>query len=165
MINRSTVLVFVALLWAQPGRADDADKPQPPAAPLKRLDLAGYAIADREPIPLKGDDAPEIKAYQLVLSRAWRTSLKSFADVARRDVAHEELLREPARYRGEVVHVEGLLTQLRQRPAPKALQKEGLASIYMGWLSDPLFEGHKPVTVIFPNLPKGLEPGEDLHQQ
>lgn len=156
-----------ALLWlaviALPALADEPAK-APPAEPVKRLDLAAFAIKDNMPIPLWEEGNTEVKAYQMLLGKAWRTSAKTFAAAARKDIPYPELVREPGKHRGEVVHVEGLMTQLRQRPAPRALDMEGLPTIYMGWVHDPAFEGHNPVTVLFTSLPKGLNVAEDFRQ-
>lgn len=164
MTKRLAIIVLGLALVGLVAASAQEPKTPPPPEPPKRVDLSGHRIEDKTPVSLWNEQSPEMKAYSLLLGKAWRTSREAFAGAARRHVAYEDLFSDIDKQRGEIVHVEGMMTQLRQRPAPKAIANEGLATIYQGWLRDPLFEGHKPVMVVFTALPPGLEPAEDMRK-
>jgi hypothetical protein len=65
-------------------------------------------------------------------------------------------------YRGRVLHIEGRLLRLRKwDKIPKDAQEKGVKEVYEGWIALPL-RGSHPVCVLFPILPEGLEPAEQV---
>ena len=52
------------------------------------------------------------------------------AKAARPDIQYFQLLEEPSRYRGEIIHISGRLKQLRPHIAPKVLQNDGIGYFF-----------------------------------
>ncbi len=81
---------------------------------------------------------------------------------ARRDVTFAHLFEEPAKYRGQVIHVEGRLRRVRRFDVPKFIQDSyGIRDLYEGWLFEPEVYGANPRCVIFTKLPEGVEVREE----
>ena len=80
----------------------------------------------------------------------------------RRDVTFAHLFEEPAKYRGQVIHVEGRLRRVRHFDAPKFIQdSHGIRDLYEGWLFEPDVYGANPRCVIFTKCPEGIEVREE----
>src|SRR5262249_16470951 len=83
--------------------ATDRARPPPRAWP--------QVIEDSQPIAV---GTPEATAYSNALAMAYYTSNRAFEKVARKDLTYAHLFNSPARYRGEVVRVEGRLRRVNR---------------------------------------------------
>jgi hypothetical protein len=111
------------------------------------------------------DDLDEVEAYYQFVFRSYLTSVDSFANSADKTVTRAHLFSLPVKYRGEVVHVEGQLKQLRRFDAPAALALKGISAIYEGWIFDAKRYGANPTCVLFTELPERLAPSDDVNQE
>jgi hypothetical protein len=145
---------------AKAGANSTADKNALPP----RVDLAGR-VEDKAPIRSWQENPVEAKAYCEVVIHANQTSQEVFGRAARRDVTFAHLFEEPAKYRGEVIHVAGRLKRLRRFEAPGPVQQAGIPFIYEGWIFDAERYGANPTCVIFTELPSGLEVQEELDKR
>jgi hypothetical protein len=101
-------------------------------------------------------DPLEADAYTEILVMAYYTSPEAFRKAARHDLAYVHLFQEPAKYRGEVVHVEGRLKRVLRFDPPEAAVLAGVSDLYEGWIFDEI-RGANPVCVVFTRLPPGVE--------
>ena len=101
-------------------------------------------------------------AFNQAILLAARTPLKAFqASAAKQSVTLDQLRADPASHRGQVVTIQGTLRHLTSGPAPKELQKQGIAKVHEAWI-DPHLPGINLVVVAVPMLPKALEEGKGL---
>jgi hypothetical protein len=94
---------------------------------------------------------------------AAKTSPEAFANSARANphLAFAHLHRDPARYRGKVLHIEGWLGRLLRFDAPEYLRFRGVRYLYEAWV----FSGNRntnPYCVHFLELPPGIQTGENI---
>jgi hypothetical protein len=129
-------------------------------------------VRDKTPMPdLRAKHQDEIRkqdlAAYLVFNQAvvqsFQTPTEAFVKSAKENahVTFGHLWTDPARYRGRVIPIEGLLKRLRRIPATKPLQNEGISEVYEGWVYGPT-RGSTPFCIIFTTLPEGVKPAEDL---
>jgi len=118
-------------------------------------------VEDRAPVRNADENYDEFQAYNLLLVRAHKTAAGAFAKGARRDLTFAHLFEEPAKYRGQIVHIEGLLRRLRKFDAARLAVKEGVPALYEGWVFDAEY-GYNPYCVIVTELPKSIQIGEKL---
>jgi hypothetical protein len=106
----------------------------------------------------------EMKAYCEALINAYQTPTKAFAKsaVENKWITWGHLFRDPLKYQGKVIPVEGRLVRLRREEPPLELQEEGIRSLYEGWIFTDT-TGATPVCVMFTDLPKGVEIGEKIN--
>jgi hypothetical protein len=110
----------------------------------------------------------EQDAYYTMLIFANRTSPAALDKAGREnekakppaDWAH--VFRDPADYRGEIVHFEGTLKKLREFPPQPMAAQGGVQKYYEGFMYADVLEGN-PVVFGITELPKGLEPGDHLN--
>lgn len=158
---------FDWLLW------DEGIFTQDIAPPLSDELLKG--IRDGRPMPdianqPKNEVPPEdwalYKAFSEAMIFARETPLSAFKKNAEENkhVTHAHLMATPAKYRGKVVAVTGRLKMLR-REDPTLLAKKGhVKDTFVGWVFGPTRHA-TPYCIQFPNLPPGLDPGEDMNVQ
>jgi hypothetical protein len=110
----------------------------------------------------------EQDAYYTMLIFANRTSPAALDKAGRENEKAQppadwpHIFREPANYRGEIVHFEGPLKKLRKfTPQPMALQG-GVQEYYEGFMYADVLE-ENPVFFDITELPKGLQPGDHLN--
>lgn len=156
--------VLVVVLAGAAGAADEdkpaATKAVPKAVPL---DLSAWTIRDKAPVPWWEEmPSPELEAYYHVLRSARQTPLPAFASADRNDLTYAQLLNEPEKHRGAIVHVEGILKRLLRFEAPPAA---GVATLYEGSIFDPLIEGANPVRIVCTDLPDALFEGRELNER
>jgi len=101
----------------------------------------------------------ETIVYSQVVALAYYTSQAAFAQVARRDLTFSHIYGEPARYRGQVIHVEGRLLRLKRYAPPDEALEAGVSNLYEAWIHPEEF-GAVPYVVILPAWTPGLS--EDL---
>jgi hypothetical protein len=136
--------------------------PEPPPPPRVtptvaiKQDLSAFEIRDREKMGTMEDNPGEAIAYCHLVVEASRTPLEAFRKGARRDLTYRHLFNYSARYRGEVVHLEGRIMRINAFPAPQRLQADGIEQLYEGWIFDALNKGANPLVVVFTELPEGL---------
>jgi hypothetical protein len=106
----------------------------------------------------------EQDAYFTMLIFANRTSPAALdkAGKENREADWAHIFREPANYRGEIVHFEGTLKKLRKfTPQPMAAQG-GVRNYYEGYMYADVLEDN-PVFFEITELPKGLAPDDHLN--
>jgi hypothetical protein len=106
----------------------------------------------------KTDDAAELSAFVDALVKANLSPIDAIANGARRDVSRTNLLSEPHRFRGEVIHVEGKLRLVEKLPAPLMVSYLGIHDLYEAWIFEPGY-GANPSCLLLTELPEGLTPG------
>jgi hypothetical protein len=99
---------------------------------LDKEQLVG--IEDRKRIPGPDENRHEWKSYLYVIVHAHDVPLDAMAKAARGDIQYFQLLEEPGKYRGEIVHIAGRLKQLRAHDAPKVLQNDGIRHFYEAFI-------------------------------
>ena len=116
--HHATLLILVVALepaWGQE-KSEPATGQVVPAKPFDRDLLVG--IEDRAPVRNADENEYEYRSYNQVLLEASRVSPAGLAAGARHDLTYAHLFEEPAKYRGQVVHLSGRLRRLRQFDAP-----------------------------------------------
>ncbi|MGE3809349.1 MAG: hypothetical protein AB7K24_32185, partial [Gemmataceae bacterium] len=124
------------------------------------LDLSAYTIADNEPLADKGS---ELAGFAHVLGLADQLSVAAFRTAAK-DFTFEQLT-EAKKQRGQVVHVQGTVRQLRRfDKLDPVIQKQGVNAYFQCWMFDPQRFGLNPVCVVFTELPEGFRVGDTFEQ-
>src|SRR5262249_32086288 len=132
-------------LWdASPSRPEKA-APSDKASAIDPDILFG--IEDRAPVRNAEENYNEIQAYNYLLIQAHKTATSALAKGARRDLTFAHLFEEPSKYRGQLIHVEGLLRRLRKFDTARLAAKEGVPVLYEGWIFD-ADHGNNPYCVI-----------------
>jgi hypothetical protein len=139
----------------------DPAKPVEKAEPLLAHMMQG--IRDDKPLPLRwNQDQDEQRSFSMVLFEASRISAEAFRKGARTDLTCAHVFNHPSRYRGQVIHIQGTLRQLRRFDPPATAKAAGVADLYEGWIFDPQRLGADPWCVVFTELPSGVRTGEGL---
>ncbi len=120
-------------------------------APVIEREVLG-GIEDRAPVRSADQNYYEARAYDYLLIQARRAAPLALAKLARKDLTFAHLFEEPQRYRGEVVHVEGRLRMLRRFDAPRLAAKQGVSTLYEGWIFEEAYLGN-PYCVIVSEIP------------
>jgi len=96
---------------------------------------------------------------------AFQTPPEAFAKSAEenRDIFFSHLWNTPQLNRGKVVTVKGKMLKLTKVDAPLNAQKDGVRHVYEGWVFGPT-RGATPYCIVFPTLPKGLQPAEKMRE-
>jgi hypothetical protein len=118
-------------------------------------------VHDAEPIGTISRNEGEAEAYCDALRKAFRTPPAVFARHGRRDLTYADLFNEPARYRGQNIHLEGRLVRLRRLDAPLTVAEVGARDLYEGWIFDQRFRNNL-WCVLFLRLPAGILVGERI---
>src|SRR5262249_1993919 len=99
--------------------------------------LAG--VEDCTPVRNADQNYYEFRAYHYLLLQAHKTPLAWLAENARQDLTFAHLFEEPAKYRGELVHIEGKLRRLRRFDSARLAQQQGVRTIYEAWIYSDLY--------------------------
>jgi hypothetical protein len=126
-------------------------------------DKTGKAKADKPNLNTLNDF--EALAYDEAVFKASLTSLGAFANSARHDVSIAQLMNEPKRYRGEVIHFEGRLRMVRRYDAPMQIRGQGVTDIYECWVMDPNVGYRNPVCFLATELPAGVTVAEKTNHE
>lgn len=129
-------------------------------------------VRDRTPMPdfrerfaetFRPEELAAARIYDQAVVDAFETSPEIFARSAKENdyVQFAHLYNHPAKYRGKVLGFEGRLKRLRRLEVPENLKKEGVPSLYEGWVFGPT-RGSHPYCVIVTYLPERLKPAEEL---
>lgn len=105
----------------------------------------------------------EQDAYFYMLFYANRTAPEALDEEAKKNAGADwaHVFRVPRDYRGEVVHFEGKLIRLREFPPQPMAAQAGVKHYYEGCMYADLQE-NDPVFFVVTELPKGLEPADNL---
>jgi hypothetical protein len=151
----------VRLPEAFPPFEPDLAKPIEIAEPLLAHMIEG--IQDDKPLPSRwNQNEDEQRSYNAVLFEASRIPVEAFRKGARADLTFAHLASQPSKYRGQVIHVEGLLRQLRHFDPPATAKAAGVTDLYEGWIFDPQRFGADPWCIVFTELPTGIQVGEKV---
>jgi hypothetical protein len=154
-----------------PASKPDAKLPAPPTEPPARpakdpeidVDQARYAaVEDGRPVLGADLNSGELHAYRYTLLHARDVPVEKMREKAREDLKFAHLWEEPKKFRGSIVHIEGLLRKLTPYDADRELAKEaGIKTVYEGWIFAD--DNQYPYCVIFTELPEGvkLDPKDD----
>lgn len=117
----------------------------------------------------------EADAYAQTVAMAHWTDSKAFEQAARHDLSYLQLFRQPEKYRGQIVRINGRMKRVRKdeiadpraepgRTVDAAMDKArqaGVRYLYEGWLFNDDF-GPNPVCCVFSELPEGLPVAERM---
>jgi hypothetical protein len=129
------------------------------AAPIDPDVLIG--VEDREPVRNAAQNLNEYQAYTYTLLQAHKTPAAALAKAARHDLSYVHLMEEPAKHRGQIVHIEGRLRRLLKFDTNRTATREGLPTMYEAWIF-PEEVYSDPYCVLISELPRGISPGERL---
>lgn len=147
------------------GGAPSQDDPRPARTPLADVpplpepdDSVVFAgIQDKSPLNLR--DNP---ALSELLDRSRKTTATALAAEAHHDVTLRELIRQPDRYRGLPIHVEGTANRIfRNEVKTPELTRQGY--LHEAWVFSK-DEPKYPFCLMFETPPDGLPGGMDLHE-
>lgn len=137
------------------------DPPPPPKASGLDKKLLRY-VEDDAPVRGESENRDEALAYEYVVKYAKDVPIPSLREAARKDITFAQMLGpESAKYRGEVVHVEGRLKRIRDLGPTKALEADGVKNLYEAWIFSNLYREYS-YCVLFSELPPGLTVSERL---
>jgi hypothetical protein len=121
-------------------------------------------VEDDAPVRNFAQNRDEALAYDLLFLHARQMPADALRAAARHDLTFAHLFGpERAKYRGELVHVEGRLRLLRRYDPPDTLRDEAqrITDLYEGWVFIEDY-GQNPYCVVVSELPGGLKPAEKL---
>jgi len=110
------------------------------------------AIEDGQPIVV---GSAEAEVYPQILATAYYTSRGAFERKARKDLTYAHLFNSPAKYRGQVVHIEGRLRRVTRFDPPAEATQEGVSDLYEAWIFNGNYGPH-PYCVVFTDWPDAL---------
>jgi hypothetical protein len=119
-------------------------------------------VEDKAPVRNAAENYAEATAYNYLLVQANATPVTAFAKSARRDLTFAHLFEEPAKYRGQVIHIEGRLKRLRRFDAPRMAAKQGVPIIYEAWIFGEAYFSN-PYCVIATSVPESISVGDTLN--
>lgn len=127
------------------------------------------AVVDGRPLPNGLEeserDAREALAYYEAVIKSRERPARVFLDAALPNVTFAHLFNEPARYRGEVVRLEGRLRRVRRFDPMLMVSQAGVKDLYEAWLLlspyDQTGVGN-PACLVCAALPKGIPVAEQL---
>src|SRR5262245_8390099 len=119
-------------------------------------------IEDDTPVQGSKDNPDEYTAYNYFVVRARQVPVDLMAKHARAELTFRRLYdADRAKYRGEIVHVEGRLKRLNWIGSNSDLEREGIKDLYEAWIF-PADYFSNPTCVIVTELPAGLKPAEEI---
>jgi hypothetical protein len=138
----------------------DPPKPAEVAEPLLAHMIQG--VQDDKPLPSRwNQNEDEQRSYSAVLYEASRIPAQAFRKGAREDITFAHLSSQPSKYRGQIIHVEGRLRQLRRFDPPATAKSAGVKDLYEAWIFNPEKFGADPWCILFTELPAGIKVGEN----
>jgi len=94
--------------------------------------------------------------------RARQVSPEALAKNARPELTFRRLFEDGrAKYRGEIIHVEGRLKRLNWIGSNAGLEADGVQNLYEAWIFPPEYFSN-PTCVIISELPPGVKPEENI---
>jgi hypothetical protein len=121
-------------------------------------------VEDKAPVRSSGQNYWEAQGYWQLVERGHKFPAEAFAQKARKDVHFVHLWEDAGKYRAAIINVHGILRRVRRFDVPEAYRKKGIENLYEGFLTE---DGNNRNiwTLIFTDLPAGLEVGEKLQQE
>ncbi|HYV40015.1 MAG TPA: hypothetical protein VE988_30295 [Gemmataceae bacterium] len=112
-------------------------------------------------VPAEARDEDAIYWKAVIFSSITATEAFARAAEQNRHLTFGHLYGEPAKYRGQVVHIEGRLVRLKQLDPPRHAP---ISVLYEAWiyLDQP---GTHPVCVVLAHKPAGIELGDNLNRR
>lgn len=104
----------------------------------------------------------EADAYYRLVYHASRVNPVELEKAGSTDILFVNLMTEPGRYRGQAITIQGELWTLYELQAGQ--NDFELSTMYEAWIRT-ADSDQNPYRVVFTNLPRGLEPGENLRKQ
>jgi hypothetical protein len=148
--------------WEDSPAASEKISASEKAAPIDSALLAG--VEDREPVRNADENYNEYQAFNYALLQAHKTPAAALARGTRRDLTFAHLFGEPEKYRGQIVHIEGRLKRVRKFDTNQQVIKEGVRTLYEAWIFTDQSFGN-PHCVVFTELPRSIELGEDVNHR
>jgi hypothetical protein len=134
------------------------------------------SVEDKKPMPdFRGkapDEIPRREAEEYaIFSKALLNARDTAPDLFAREAGSDDnraltwghLFREPARFRGKVVHMAGRLKRIERQDAPWPAVRQGMEYVYEGWVFVDR-PNTNPVCVLFAHMPEGLHVAESMDQ-
>ncbi len=142
-------------LWGKP--ATDAEPFHEDFAAV-RIDKRYLDVVKDNTLGIRRDES---EVFYWLLDHSRRVSSLTLEKSGLREVQYVNLMTEPDRFRGEPITIEGDLWRLYEFDAGR--NDYGINRIYEGWVftGD---SGNHPYRIVCTNLPKGIEPGENLRK-
>ncbi len=154
-------------VWREPEFSGDT-APELNAAWLDELrdGMAAPDVRGKTLDELRKDQRAYIQLFSQAIIFANETPSDAFAKSATENdhVTFGHLWRDPDRFRGKVVPVQGRLARLRKLDAPKEARDNGVSFVYEGWIQSPTRDSY-PFWVVFPILPEGLKEAEKMDRE
>ena len=119
-------------------------------------------IEDDAPVRSAKENDDEYNAYNYFVLRARQVSPEALAKNARPELTFRRLFEDGrAKYRGEIIHVEGRLKRLNWIGSNAGLEADGVQNLYEAWIFPPEYFSN-PTCVIISELPPGVKPEENI---
>ncbi len=171
----STVFCFIAVTFAiaQPPSDSLASKYPPgkteEAKPAKSTEPDPTAncpwlddIFDDRPMPTSAENREEYLAFNYFVGLARGYSSDVLAKHADERLTWRVLIdRDRAKYRGKIVHVEGVLKRLTWIGSNKGLESSGVKDLYEAWIENDRYP-YNPTCVVISELLPGQKAGENI---
>jgi hypothetical protein len=103
----------------------------------------------------------EYQSYNYLLIAAHKLSERALEKRSRRDLTFAHLWEEPAKYRGELIHLEGRLRRLVRFDATKLQAQQGVKALYEAWVFSDQYR-FDPYCVVLSEIPASIKTGERL---
>jgi hypothetical protein len=137
----------------------------PPSIEFLDAHLLGFVENDRR-VATREENPDEFRAYNLLMLHARKFEPAYLESKARRDVVLAHMIRptDNARYRGELVYVEGVCGRLRRDLTNSELAKtNGIKHQYEAYIFLPEYKGNNPYIVHCTEIDPRLEPSEKMY--
>ncbi|MBS0204697.1 MAG: hypothetical protein JSS49_17470 [Planctomycetes bacterium] len=148
--------------WQEPPLGGNAP-PEDPELNLARFDVQfDKKILRRVKDNTIGIRREEGEAYYRLLDHAQRVPVNELELAGATDVQYLNLMTDPQQFRGEPVTIHGDLWRLYEFQA--SVNAYGFNTLYEAWIFTADSSNH-PYRVVLTELPRELEPGENLRKQ
>ncbi|MFL5328811.1 MAG: hypothetical protein ACJ8C4_07830 [Gemmataceae bacterium] len=138
--------------------------PPPPAVSELNREIIKH-VEDDAPVRGEAENPDESRAYDYTVRFAHMVPEASFRAVAPNDLTFAHLMSpEAARYRGEVVQIEGRLKRVRDIQPTEGLRADGIGHLYEGWIFSEIYREYA-WCVLFTELPQDIPVAEQLDRK
>ncbi len=164
-ISWSGSILCLLTAWlgcAAMGHAQTPDAKAPSSANVPSVNLHHRRIEDRAPMRNRIENENEYNAYYDALITAHYSTSAAFARGARHDFNYAQVWEEPAKFRGEILHIEGRLRRVRKLDAADDFHSQGLLCLYEGWIYTDGNGPAYPWCVVFSDLSPHIHVAESM---
>lgn len=112
-------------------------------------------VRDFNKVGTWSNNEEEAASYCDALIKAHNTKQEVFARNSRRDLTYVHLFEEPAKFRGDVVHIQGRVRLLYRYDPPLTARVAGVKDLYEAWVFDQRYAVN-PYCVLLTDLPEGM---------